>query len=269
MLPERLLPGLRCLPAGRAGLKARAWLPLLSMGLLWLPAPGRAESGSVPSAAGIYTCVDAQGRRLSSDRPISDCTAREQRVLNRDGSVQRVVPPTLSADQRAERDAAERRTELARTAQADAVRRDRNLVARFPNEAIHRKSREAALDTVRLAIKATEQRLKELAAERRPLVEESEFYKGRQVPARLKQSLDANDAGVAAQREATTNQQAELVRINTLHDVELARLRRLWAGATPGSLGNPPSANPPAPPAALATPQTGALPAGVRNASSH
>ena len=196
---------------------------------------------TAPASAAIYSCTDAQGQRLTSDRPIADCTGREQRVLNRDGSVQRVIPPALTADERAEREAAERRAELARAGQADALRRDRNLVARFPNEAAHRKSREAALDTVRLATRATEHRLKALAAERKPLIEEAEFYKGRQLPLRLKQQFDANDAGVEAQRAAAANQEAELVRINRLHDVELDRLRRLWAGALPGSLGPAPT----------------------------
>ena len=224
--------------------------------------PGAVWAQTAASAgAGIYTCVDAQGRRLTSDRPIADCNSREQRVLNRDGSVQRVLPPTLTAEERAERDAAERRADLARAAQADAVRRDRNLVARFANEAAHRKSREAALDTVRLATRATEQRLKDLAAERKPLLAEAEFYKGRLLPLPLKQSLDANDAGVDAQRGAAANQTAELQRIDKLHDVELERLRRLWAGAAPGSLG--PVLVAPAP--AAAPLQTSS---GVRNASS-
>jgi hypothetical protein len=109
-------------------------------------------------------------------------------------------------------------------------------VARYPNEATHRKAREAALDTVRLAMKATELRLRELADERRPLLDEAEFYKGRQMPARLKQQFDANDAGVAAQRQAAATQEAEMVRINQIYDAELERLRRLWAGAPPGSL---------------------------------
>ena len=221
----------------------------------------QAPSGSMPNGAGIYTCVDGQGRRLTSDRPIADCTAREQRVLNRDGSVQRVVPPSLTAEERAEREAAERRAVLARTSQADAVRRDRNLTSRFPNEAAHRKSREAALDTVRLAIKATELRVQELAAERKPLAEEAEFYKSRPLPLRLKQALDGNDAGVDAQRAAAANQEAELVRINKLHDVELARLRQLWSGAAPGSLGPTPAV--PATPGASAAPVAAAAKAPV------
>ena len=228
-----------------------------SLALLAGATPGVARAQPAASAtAGIYTCVDAQGRRLTSDRPITDCNSREQRVLNRDGSVQRVLPPTLTAEERADRDTAERRADLARAAQADAVRRDRNLVARFPNEAAHRKSRESALDTVRLATKATEVRLKELAAERKPLLAEAEFYKGRQLPLPLKQSLDANDAGVDAQRGAAANQVAELQRINKLHDVELDRLRRLWAGAGPVLVA----------PAPAAAPLPG--PSSVRNASS-
>ncbi len=207
-------------------------LALCALAAPW-PAAGQ---GQVPSAAGIYTCVDNQGRKLTSDRPIPDCAAREQRVLNRDGSVQRVLPPTLTAEERAEREAAQRKAELARAAQADAVRRDRNLMARYPNEAIHNKAREAALDTVRVAIRATELRVKELANERKPLLDEAEFYKGRTVPPRLKQQLDANDAGVAAQRQSAANQALELARINSLYDIELDRLQRLWAGALPGSL---------------------------------
>ena len=232
----RAIAGLRTARAGSLGLIAgrtvRAWVLLLAGAA---PLAGWAQSGA-PTAAGIYTCVDGQGRKLTTDRPIADCVAREQRVLNRDGSVQRVVPPTLTAEERADRDAAERRADLARAGQADAVRRDRNLMARFPTEAAHRKSREAALDTVRLATKATESRLKELATERKPLLEEAEFYKGRQIPLRLKQQIDANDAGVEAQRAAAANQEAELVRINKLHDLELDRLRRLWAGTPAGSL---------------------------------
>ena len=208
------------------------------------------------SGAGIYTCVDDRGRRLTSDRPIPDCVAKEQRVLNSDGSLRKVVPPTLTADERAEQEATERRAALERAAKADAVRRDRNLMIRYPNEAVHRKAREAALDTVRMAIKATEQRVQELAVERKPLQEEAEFYQGRQMPLRLKQQIDANDAAVEAQRASAANQEAELGRVNRLYDAELAHLRKLWAGALPGSLGAVPVADaPPASRAAASAPR--------------
>ncbi|MBP6902505.1 MAG: DUF4124 domain-containing protein [Burkholderiaceae bacterium] len=214
-------------------------LPLL---MLLLVAAGPALAQNAPPAGGIYTCIDAQGRRLTSDRPIPACINREQQLRNRDGSVRQIIPPTPTPEERAEREAAERRAALDRAAQADAVRRDRNLMSRYPDEAAHQKAREAALDTVRVAMKATEQRVKALAAERKPLQDETEFYKGKPVPAKLKQQLDANDAGIEAQRAAARNQEAELARINAIYDAELARLKRLWGGAAPGSLPPAPTA---------------------------
>lgn len=203
-----------------------------------LACAGAALAQSPPAVAGgIYTCIDAKGRRLTADRPIAECSGKEQQVLNRDGSLRAVIPPTLTAEERAEKEARERAEKEAKAAQADAVRRDRNLVARFPNEAAHLRAREAALDTVRLAMKATEIRLRDLAHERKPLNDEAEFYQGRQLPAKLRAQIDANDAAVEAQKAAAATQQAELERINKLYDVELERLRRLWGGAPAGSLG--------------------------------
>jgi hypothetical protein len=133
------------------------------------------------------------------------------------------------------------------------VRRDRNLLARYPNETPHQKAREAALDTVRAAIRSRDRRLEELAIERAPLMAEAEFYKGRELPLKLRIQLDANDAAVLAQRQSSASQQAELERVNSLYDDELARLKRLWAGATPGSLGPLPSERLPSPVASSAS----------------
>jgi hypothetical protein len=223
--------------------RARLALAAAVLALPALMAWAQSTPGTLAPGTGIYTCVDDQGRRLTSDRPIPACTGKEQRVLNRDGSLRRIVPPTMTAEERAEREAAERRAELQRAALADAVRRDRNLVSRFPNEAAHKKAREAALDAVRSAMQATEQRSAELAAARKPLDEEAEFYKGKSIPMQLRQQIDANDAAVEAQKTAVVNQQAEMVRINRLYDEELGRLRKLWAGAPAGSVPVTPVSN--------------------------
>jgi hypothetical protein len=216
-----------------AGLgKACVWLALAAA-----TGSACAQADANKPASGIYTCTDDRGRRLTSDRPIPDCLSKEQRVLNNDGSQRTVLPPTQTAEERAERELREREAAQRRIEQADAVRRDRNMVARYPDEATHDKAREAALDTVRVAIKTTEQRLRDLAAERKPLTDEAEFYQGRVMPGKLKTQMDANDAAREAQRSAVANQQAELARINSLYDDELVRLRKLWSGAPPGSLG--------------------------------
>jgi len=108
---------------------------------------------------------------------------------------------------------------------------------RYPNEAAHLRARESALDSVRLAMRATEDRIKQLTAESKPLRTEAEFYEGRSLPPQLRAAIDANEAALEAQRSASASQAVELDRINRLYDTELERLRRLWAGAPPGTLG--------------------------------
>ncbi len=192
----------------------------------------------------IYTCTNAAGKKLTSDRPIPECSDRAQRVLNTDGSERRVIGPVLTAEQRAEKERAEREAEAERVAQREAVRSDRNLLARFPNEAAHAKGRAAALDIVHNALKVSEARLAVLARERTPLTNEAEFYVGKPLPSALKTQLDANDAAVAAQRELIQNQKVEVTRIDQVWDAQLARLKRLWAGAEPGSMGPVAAAKP-------------------------
>jgi chromosome segregation ATPase len=206
------------------------------MAALCLATPVRAQPQQ-PSAAGIYSCTTADGRRLTSDRPIAECASREQRILNADGSFRSTLPPFLSPEERAAQEQRERKAAAERSAQNDAVRRDRTLMQRFPNEVAHQRARVSALDDANNAMHASERRIKDLAKERKPLMDEAEFYKGRPLPPKLKQSLDANDASVDATRQLIENQRGELIRINSRFDAELARLKKLWAGAAPGSLG--------------------------------
>lgn len=209
-------------------------MPLLLAGG---PAASQALAQAAPPPSGIYTCIDDHNRRLTADRPIPECIGREQQVLNRDGSLRAILPPTLTAEERARKEARERAAADERTARADAVRRDRNLLLRYPNEDAHQRSRESALDTPRVALRASESRLQALAAERKPLLDEAEFYQGKPLPQKLRAAIDANDAAVEAQRASMAALDAESSRINRLFDVERLQLRRLWAGAAPGSGG--------------------------------
>jgi hypothetical protein len=197
-----------------------------------------AASGAVAASTDvIYTCTDGAGKRHTADRLIAECMGREQRVLGRDGTLVRVIPPTLTPAERAEVEAREQRRLAEREKQQELVRRDRNLLQRYPNEAVHAEARAASLESARQALRVSQERLQRLAVERKPLTSETEFYVGKALPPELKQKIDANDAAVEAQRSLIQNQQAEIERINSGYDTELARLKKLWGGATPGSLG--------------------------------
>lgn len=195
-------------------------------------------AAAAPQASGsVFTCTTAKGQHLRSDRPIAECMDREQRVLGRDGSLLRIVPPTLTLEERAVKEAHDRRAAAERTARKEAERADRLLLQRYPDEPSHSKAREAALDNVRASLKQSEQRIRALAAERKPLDDEAEFYRDRPLPAKLRQQYDAVDAATEAQRSLVSNQEAEIGRVNAIYDLELARLKKLWAGTAPGSLG--------------------------------
>lgn len=221
---------LRAVARWRAGVGA-----LGVLGVLCAAAPAIGQTAVRPQ---IYSCTDANGKRLTSDRPIPECNAREQRMLNSDGSVKEVRRPTMTADERADAEARERDALVEQKRRQEEIRRDRNLQARFPNEAAHRKAREAALDGVRKSLRLSEARLVTLANERKPLTDEAEFYVGKPLPLKLKQGLDANDATVAAQKSLVQNQQIEILRVDQLFDAELERLRGLWSGRQPGSMGS-------------------------------
>jgi hypothetical protein len=195
----------------------------------------------------IYVCIDASGKRITADHPIQECADKDQKKLRPDGSVERLVPPIPTADERAEQETRERAVQAERVAHQDAVRRDRNLMARFPNKAAHEKARKAALDDVDNGVKISEARIKLLQDERKKLDDETEFYPNKPLPAKLKSAIDANDAALDAQRTLVQNQQAEMVRINANFDAELAHLQLLWNGAPAGSMGvvSGPTSGPP------------------------
>jgi hypothetical protein len=212
---------------------------LLLAALICASCPVPAARAAEPSSPRIFQCVLPDGRKVTSDKPIAECmnAGKPQRVLNKDGSEKAIFEAPPTEDEKAERDRIRRQREAERTAYEIEVRRDRDLLKRFPNEAAHAKAREKALDDVATSVRNSEARIKLLLEERKPLQNEAEFYVGKSLPNKVRLGLDANDAALEAQRSLVQNQQIEVVRINSLYDTELARLKKLWAGAVPGSLG--------------------------------
>jgi hypothetical protein len=196
-----------------------------------------------------FSCI-INGKKVVSDRLIPECANSEQRELNADGSLKRVVRPVPTDDERADIERRERDEKAKVVALNDAIRRDRNLMQRFPDEAAHWKAREKALDDVRLSAKNSGTRIAILLDERKKLDEEKQFYENERVkkplPTMLKQKIDANEASLEAQRSVSQNAQAELARINSNYDAELLRLKKLWSGTPAGSLGPLPDTRGPA-----------------------
>jgi hypothetical protein len=88
-------------------------------------------------------------------------------------------PPTLTAEERAEKEARERAGRRGPLGPGRCRAPRPQPAAPLPDEAAHQQGARGRARHRALAIKATELRLRDLAAERKPLVDEAEFYKGK------------------------------------------------------------------------------------------
>ena len=191
---------------------------------------GSVWAQSSPVIPGVYTCIDAKGRKLTADRPIPECTDREQKVLNPSGTVRAKVGPTLTAQEKAEQEQKEKREreELGRA--AEEKRRARALLTRYPNKAVHDQERAEALTQIGVVIHAAKTRVTELARQRVSIDEEMEFYKKDPIkaPAYVRRQLEENNQSQAVQKRFIDEQEAEVRRVNNRFDDELVQLRQLW-----------------------------------------
>jgi len=192
---------------------------------------GWAAAGAVLAQAGIYTCIDAQGRRITSDRPIPECMDREQRELNPSGSLKRVVPPVPTAEELAREEARKRAEAEALAKQREERRKEQVLLMRYPNPEAHQRARTEALHQVQDVIDAVRKRAAELDRQRQEIETELEFYKRdpSKAPEWLKRRQADNAQQRASQAQYLDDQAREKTRINERFDDELKLLQRLWA----------------------------------------
>lgn len=186
----------------------------------------------------IFTCVDRNGKRHTSDRPIAACIDREQEVRGRTGTVRKVLPPSYTAEERAAVEARQRAEEEEKARLAEERRRERALLLRYPNQAAHDRDRAEVLGQIDDVIAAVQRREDNLRAQRREIENEMEFYQAdpSKAPAWLKRKQEDNTAQFEVQKRFLDTQLREKQRINARFDEELARLRQLWGSGASGSV---------------------------------
>lgn len=198
-----------------------------------------ALSATVPAAAqqGIYTCVDGKGRRITADRPIVECIDRTQKELSNSGLLKREVGPSMTAQERAAQEEKDKLAAEERARVAEDKRRDRALLLRYPNRAVHDQERAAALAQVDEVTKTANKRVGDLAEQRKTINAELEFYSRdpSKAPPMLKRRIEENDANMNAQKTFIAGQELNKKRVNQRFDEELVKLGTLWGMAGPAS----------------------------------
>lgn len=193
----------------------------------------------LPAAAaladtGIYSCVDAHGRTLTSDRPIAVCNDRRQRQLGHSGATLRIIEPEPTAMEReAALESQRQRTQQQQRKREhlrESAQRDRALLIRYPDRATHESARRHALEQVDQAIAAAGSHVTSLARERRKLDSELEFYDNNpdHAPAELRRTMARNAEATDMALRLIASQEAERDRIDARYAEEAAHLETLW-----------------------------------------
>lgn len=183
------------------------------------------------NAQGIFTCTDAKGKRLTSDRPIAECADREQKELNRSGTVRRNLAPTLTAVERARLEEAGKLEAEERNREFEDRKRGRSLLVRYPDKASHDKERELALQQVDRVGAGAKSRVIELMRQSKALALEADFYKTSKTKASpvLVKKIEQNQEDLKIQQAFINGQDDEKKRVNQRFDEELNRLSVMWA----------------------------------------
>lgn len=182
------------------------------------------------SAQSIYTCVDARGRKFTSDRAIPECIDREQKELNPSGTVRRNVGPTLSPVELAAQEEVQRKAVAENNRRSEEKRRDKALLARYPDKASHDRVRAESLVHIAEVIRTARHQIDDLRKQRKLIDAEMEFYKSNpaKAPSVLRRQVEDNVANIEAQQRFIGDQEAEKNRVNARFDEELARLNSMW-----------------------------------------
>lgn len=181
-------------------------------------------------AQSIYTCVDRHGRRLTADRPIPECSDREQNELTSSGTVKNKLGPMLSDYERAAIEERKRKEAEERNKVVEQERRDRVLLARYPDKHAHDTERASAIVMVTDVQEIAEKRIADLKQERKTVNVELATYKSKPdtIPFRLRRRITEIGEDIKIQERFLYKQLQEKDRINQRFDEELGRLQGLW-----------------------------------------
>lgn len=195
-----------------------------------------AQSVLAQTSGRIYTCKDANGKTITSDRPLPECQGREGRVLSKSGTTVQTIEAPLTDEQRAVREAEEEKKKEAAVVRAEQLRRDKALLSTYQNLDDLESKRQRALLQVEREMRESEKRMGVLGKAEQENKQEQEFYKRKQMPAELKRRVDENEGALRAEKLLLASKKDEIVQVNQKFDDDKKRYTELTVGPGKGKL---------------------------------
>lgn len=203
--------------------------------LLLLAATGgssgaQAQEARNPATASIYTCRDASGRTLSSDRPIPECSNRAMRELAPAGHLRREIEAPPTPEQLRQREQAEQRRLLQAEQQRLAEARDRALLMTYGNLHSLEVSRKRQLADLQRDIGIVEARLTATGKELENAKAELAAAGSQASPAAQRRVEDVSRI-LSSDAYRLSKLRTEEIRLNERFDDDAQRLRMLLGDA--------------------------------------
>ena len=206
-------------------------LSLVSLAAVLL-AGAAAPDAAAQAANRIFTCKDASGKTLTSDRPIPECQGREGRVLSTQGTTVKKIEAPMTAEQEAARDAEEVKKKEDAVKRSEQLRKDKALLNTYQNLDDLESKRQRALLQVEREMKDSERRVSFLEKQELEIRQEEEFFKKKQLPVELKRKLDENEGALRAERNLLRSKKDEIAQVNLKFDEDKKRYVELTAPAS-------------------------------------
>lgn len=177
-------------------------------------------------AQSIFTCKDDNGRTLTSDRPIPECSRKVMREMSSAGVVKNEHAAPLTPEQLRQKKAEDEDRRLAEIKRRQEESRDKALLVAFPNMAALEAARARQVNDLKSELVLVESRIvKEYQTLKAAQAEAKS--QGSNVSFAARRKVQVSSSSILTENDVLTRIQAEINRTNQRFDDDAKRLGSL------------------------------------------
>jgi hypothetical protein len=189
-----------------------------------------ALAASGPVLADTFECVGADGKTHVGQPVPPECIGRATYRITSDGRKILVDPGALTPEQQAKKDAEKKIKDEEEKRRLECQRRDKALVTTYTKAEDIDVARDRALQQATDAITGTRQHIADTQALQIKLRKDADAYKGKKIPAELKQQIDEADRDIGNNQLLVVTQRKELDGIRERYAAEKKRYLEITTG---------------------------------------
>lgn len=191
---------------------------------------------ALPTAAKTYCCTDKSGHKICGDTLPEQCEERAYKEFGEKGKVRNIDAP-LTAEQKAQRDAAAVRKQEEERIAGEQRRKDQALRNTYGSEKDIDLLRDRAVADMEAAGKQTQDKYDAAIKRKQQLGKELDFYTKKPVPNSLKSQLKENEIDIQAQKKALDDRNKEIEAVRAKFEEDRKRYRILMQDSSKPAAG--------------------------------